>query len=106
MTTINLMPYFASNIGTRMSNGKAIKKNTDSSRPSTMRYFNLLVIAVDDESNTVFFEGWSSEAINTSKNRYHGTTSVCLEGLKSIVEVQMIGASQLPYVFNEFEYTS
>ena len=98
MTTINLMPYFASKIGTSMTNGKAVKDRYT-------RFFKLLVIAVDEESNTVFFEGWSSEAINTAKNRYHSTTSVCLEGRKSIVEVQMIGASQLPSEFNEWEYT-
>jgi hypothetical protein len=106
MVTINLMPYFKGKIGKMQGSGRAKKAYSPHHSNLTVHYFDLLITAVDEEANTVFFEGWSGEAVNTSRSRYHGTTSVCLDGRTSIVEVQMIAADQLPVNFDRWEYTN
>ena len=106
MDTINLMPYFKGKIGKMQASSWAKKAYSPHHSNLTVRYFDLLITAVDEEANTVFLEGWSGEAVNTSRSRYHGTTSVCLDGRTSIVEVQMIAADQLPVNFDRWEYTN
>ena len=103
---INLIPYFKSKIGTTLRGGEAEKVYEEKrfATRKSVRYFDLLIIAVDEDANTVFFEGWSGDAVNTVKSRYHGTTSVCLDGRTSVVEVQMIAASQFPVKFDKKEY--
>lgn len=104
MATINLMPYFKGKIGKMQGSGRAKKAYSPHHATQLVRYFDLLITAVDEDTNTVFFEGWSGESVNTSRSRYHGTTSVCLDEYKSIVEVQMIAANQLPVDFDRWEY--
>lgn len=108
MATVNLMPYFKGKVGNTLGSGQAKKAyySVHHSVHHSVRHFNLIVIAVDEEANTVFFEGWSGDAVNTSRSRYHGTTAVCLDGRTSVVEVQMIAADQLPAEFDRWEYTN
>lgn len=106
MATVNLMPYFKGKIGKMQGSGRAKKAYSPHHENLTVRYFDLLITAVDEEANTVFFEGWSGNSENTRKDRYHGTTQVCLDEYKSIVEVQMVAADQLPVDFDRWEYTN
>jgi hypothetical protein len=87
--SIDLKPYFKSKIGETLHLGK-------SRIAYTARYFQLLVISIDEDANCVYFEGWSGDAsFSTPSQRYHGVTEVNLDKCSSIVEVQMIASLQL-----------
>lgn len=92
---IDLTPYFKINIGKDLTDGAV--SICEAPKPNYTRFFRLTVIGIDEDANTVFFEGWSSKDYTKEKtyDRYHGVTSVLLDGCESVVQVQFIGASQL-----------
>ena len=62
-----------------------------------MRYYELLVIGVNEKQNCVIFEGWSySNKARDRKKSYHGTVSVPLEGIVSTVHAEMVASVNLP----------
>lgn len=99
----NLVPFFESKLGSRLTHGKAHKEVPQwlqiarGLKRYKTRYFELLVIATDE--NGVWFEGWHYESAHRSSDcLYSGVTYVDLDEIESIVEAQMIACDLLPYV--------
>ena len=105
----NLVPFFKASLTKTFGSGWAKKEYVTTRMRETYglgkkdtRYFDLKVIDTDAEG--VWFEAWSGEAINTRRNRYHGTTYVNLNDVESSVEAQMIAAEQLPASKDKHDY--
>ena len=98
-----LLPFFEQSLTKTYGHGFAKKYDKRLQRQAN-RYFNLKVIATDEQG--VYFEGWSSESSNTCKNRYHGSTYVDLTNVTAIVEAQMIACKQLPETFDKEDYVA
>jgi len=102
MGKAKLVPFFEKKLGEKFGHGRARKTNRHGNLRT--RYFTMLVIATDNVGVT--FEAWSSEAINTCNDTYHGVTYVDLANVESIVQAQMIAAENLPASKDETSYTT